>query len=223
MIRLENIHKRYGSLEVLRGISLEVPEGKVSCIVGPSGAGKTTLLQIAGSLLLPDEGKVLFNDRDITSLKDKELSKFRNSSIGFVFQSHRLLPEFDITENVMIPALLGGRSRKSSRAEAEGILRELGLGERLHHKPAQLSGGECQRAAVARALVNSPEIIFADEPTGSLDSANRREIQQLFSNLRDSRGATFLIVTHDENLARGCDHVIEMKDGKIINCSRRNP
>lgn len=216
MLKASHISKRYGNLEVLRDISLEIPSGKVTAIVGPSGAGKSTLLQILGTLSRPEHGgQVLYEGRDVSSMGDTALSKFRNANIGFVFQAHRLLPEFSIEENVAMPALIAGRPRKEAFADARRLLQDLGLGHRLDHRPAQLSGGECQRVAVARALVNKPAVIFADEPTGSLDSRNREELQKLFFELRDTLGATFVIVTHDENLAAGADRIIHMADGRI--------
>lgn len=215
MISASDIHKKFGELEVLRGIDLEIEQGRITSIVGPSGAGKTTLLQILGTLSKPDSGRVFYNQTDVFGLKDRALSKFRNLNIGFVFQSHRLLPEFSIQENVAMPALIAGKSKQESFSEADRLLSMLGLKGRLNHRPAELSGGECQRGAVARALINNPEVILADEPSGSLDSANRRELHDLFFNLRDSLGATFVIVTHDENLAADSDIVISMADGLI--------
>lgn len=215
MIRAEGIRKKFGDLEVVRGIDIEITSGKVTSIVGPSGAGKTTLLQILGTLSRPDTGRVLYGSNDVYALKDKALSTFRNKNIGFVFQSHRLLPEFSIEENVAIPALLSGEKKKEAFERARHLLEMLGLGNRLHHKPAELSGGECQRGAVARALINNPEVIFADEPSGSLDTANRIELHNLFFSLRDQLGATFVIVTHDENLASDSDIVVSMRDGRI--------
>lgn len=217
MLTALHISKRYGSLEVLRDISLEIPSGKVTAIVGPSGAGKSTLLQILGTLSAPERGgSVLYDGREVSALGDAALSRFRNANIGFVFQAHRLLPEFTIEENVAMPALIAGRTHKDAASAARDILGKLGLSHRLHHRPAELSGGECQRAAVGRALVNSPEVVFADEPTGSLDSRNREELQKLFFKLRDTMRATFVIVTHDENLAAGADRTIHMADGRII-------
>lgn len=216
MLKASHISKRYDSLEVLRDISLEIPPGKVTAIVGPSGAGKSTLLQILGTLSRPERGgRVLYDGKDVSTMGDAAISKFRNENIGFVFQAHRLLPEFSIEENVAMPALIAGRPRKEAFGEARRLLADLGLADRLSHRPAQLSGGECQRAAVARALINKPAVVFADEPTGSLDSHNREELQKLFFELRDTLGATFVIVTHDENLAAGTDRIIRMADGRI--------
>lgn len=215
MIELRNINKSFGQVDVLRNVSLEISDKEIMAIVGPSGAGKTTLLQIAGTLDRPDSGKVLYDGKEITGLSDRRLSTFRNANIGFVFQLHRLLPEFTALENVSLPALIAGKSRKESSRRATELLDMLGLSHRLTHKPQELSGGECQRVALARALMNNPAVIFADEPTGSLDSANREEIQALFARLRDSLGQTFVIVTHDSSLAGIADRVVTMSDGRI--------
>lgn len=215
MIEARNISKRYGALEVLKGIDLRVDAHRVTSIVGPSGAGKTTLLQIIGTLAKADAGRVLYDGTDVATLGDGALSRFRNAHIGFVFQSHRLLPEFSLVENVALPALIAGRGRAEAMAEARRLLDDLGLGGRCDHRPGQLSGGECQRGAVARALINKPEIVLADEPSGSLDLRNRSELHRLFFDLRDRLGATFLIVTHDEHLAADSDVVIAMADGRI--------
>ena len=215
MIQLNNIHKSFGSLEVLKGIDLEIAKGEVVSIVGPSGAGKTTLLQIMGTLDRADSGQVIINDTDISRLGQKSLARFRNRQIGFVFQFHQLLPEFTALENVMIPGLIGGRSRKDTRQRALQLLDFMGLNERADHKPSELSGGEKQRVAVARALINEPAVILADEPSGSLDSANKAELHRLFFDLRDRLGQTFVIVTHDEELARTTDRTIHLRDGKI--------
>ena len=215
MIHLNNIHKRFGSLEVLKGIDLEIAKGEVVSIVGPSGAGKTTLLQIMGTLDRADSGQVIINDTDIARLGQKSLARFRNRQIGFVFQFHQLLPEFTALENVMIPGLIGGNSRKQTRQRALQLLDFMGLSERADHKPSELSGGEKQRVAVARALINEPAVILADEPSGSLDSANKAELHRLFFDLRDRLGQTFVIVTHDEELARTTDRTIHLRDGKI--------
>lgn len=216
MIEIKNVTKSFGSLTVLHDISLTIPEGEIMAIVGPSGAGKTTLLQIAGTLDRPDSGSVLFDNTDLFRLKDRKLSEFRNLNIGFIFQFHQLLPEFSALENVAMPALIAGRKRKEAFAEAQRLLSDLGLSQRLDHKPSQLSGGEKQRTAIARALVNKPRVVFADEPTGSLDSRNRDEIQTIISGLRESLGQTFVIVTHDPQMAEIADRTVHMEDGKII-------
>lgn len=216
MIEICNVTKSYGALTVLHDVSLTVPEGKIMAIVGPSGAGKTTLLQIAGTLDRPDSGSVRFDGTDILALKDRKLSEFRNRHIGFIFQFHQLLPEFSALENVALPALIAGRGRREAFAEAERLLRDLGLAERLAHRPAELSGGEKQRTAIARALINKPRIVFADEPTGSLDSHNRVEIQEIISGLRDSLGQTFVIVTHDQDMTSIADITVKMADGRIV-------
>ena len=219
MIVAENIVKRFDRLEVLRGINLRVESGAVTSIVGPSGAGKTTLLQILGTLSKADSGVVYYDGdsrTDVLNLKDKELSRFRNLNIGFVFQRHRLLPEFTLEENVAMPAMIAGKSHPVAIAEAARLLDYLGLTSRAKHRPGELSGGECQRGAVARALINKPRIVLADEPSGSLDSHNRRELHRLFFDLRRDMGATFLIVTHDENLAADSDMIISMADGRIV-------
>ncbi len=221
MIELKNINKSYGSLEVLKNINLTIEKGEITAIVGPSGAGKTTLLQIAGSLDLPTSGDVLYDNMALTSLSDTKLAEFRNKNIGFVFQFHELLPEFTARENVALPALIMGIKRKDAYNEADRLLSSLGLQERLNHLPSELSGGEKQRTAIARALINNPRIIFADEPTGSLDSHNREEIQNIIINLCKNDGYTFLIVTHDPSLASIADRVITMEDGKITSSLRR--
>lgn len=224
MIVTHDIHKSFGSLEVLRGIDISVEHGAVTSIVGPSGAGKTTLLQIIGTLSRPDKGSVFYDKVNVFDLSDKALSHFRNENIGFVFQMHRLLPEFTLEENVAMPALIAGTDHKKAMEEARRLLKFLGLESRATHRPSQLSGGECQRGAVARALVNKPQVILADEPSGSLDSTNRRELHKLFFNLRDELGATFLIVTHDESLAADSDFIVSMADGRIVStvCNRHN-
>ncbi len=218
MIRAVDIHKSFDSLEVLKGIDLTIGNGEVVAITGPSGAGKTTLLQMLGTLDSPDKGHVYYDDTDIYTLRDKELAAFRGNNIGFVFQFHQLLPEFNVLENVAMPALIAGRRRAEAFAEARRLIGYMGLSERLEHRPAQLSGGERQRAAVARALVNNPGVVLADEPSGSLDSVNRRELHQLFFNLRRDMGTTFVIVTHDNTLASEADRIITLRDGIIAGC-----
>ena len=215
MIQVRDISKSYGNLQVLSDINLDIMKSEIVSIVGPSGAGKTTLLQIIGTLERPDSGRVLYDDEDVMSLKDARLAKFRNRNIGFVFQFHQLLPEFTVVENVAMPALIGGSSRAYAFSKAKELIEYLGLTARADHKPAQLSGGERQRAAVARALVNSPRVVLADEPSGSLDSHNRRELHKLFFDLRRDMGQTFVIVTHDESLAADTDRIIHMRDGHI--------
>ena len=215
MIHLQNITKSFGTLQVLKGIDLHINKGEVVSIVGPSGAGKTTLLQIMGTLDTPDTGSVCIDSVDITRLKDKELARFRNQQLGFVFQFHQLLPEFTALENVCIPALIAGKSKKQAAERAKELLDFLNLSDRAQHKPAELSGGEKQRVAVARALINNPSIILADEPSGSLDSKHKAELHQLFFDLRDQFGQTFVIVTHDETLSQLTDRTIHIKDGMI--------
>ena len=215
MIQLHDIRKSFGTLEVLKGIDLTINRGEVVSIVGPSGAGKTTLLQILGTLDRPDSGQVLFDGIDISAYKEKQLSAFRNQHIGFVFQFHQLLPEFTAVENVMMPALIGGASMNDARSRAMEMLEYLHLTDRALHKPAELSGGEKQRVAVARALVNRPQVILADEPSGSLDTQNKEELHRLFFDLRDQLGQTFIIVTHDETLATTTDRTIRLRDGRI--------
>lgn len=216
IIEVRDIVRRYDSLEVLKGVSLDVHSAEVAAIVGPSGAGKTTLLQIIGTLDRPDSGTVRYGDTDVFSLKGDRLAEFRNRNIGFIFQFHQLLPEFSMLENVAMPALIAGKSRSEAFAQARKLISYLGLEKREEHRPAELSGGERQRAAVARALINNPGIILADEPTGSLDTANRKELHKLFFDLRKDFGQTFLIVTHDETLASDADRVIQMRDGIIL-------
>lgn len=216
MIQVTGVSKSYERLQVLHDINLSIGDGEFVSIVGPSGAGKTTLLQIIGSLERPDSGIVAYDSEDIVAMKEERRARFRNRNIGFVFQFHQLLPEFTINENVAMPAMIGGRSRRESMARAAEILTRMGLADRLDHRPSQLSGGERQRAAVARALINDPRVILADEPSGSLDSQNRRELYDLFFKLRQDTGMTFVIVTHDESLAADSDRIIHMKDGQII-------
>lgn len=223
MIKIRNINKNFGNIHVLRDVSLDVPEGEITAIVGPSGAGKTTLLQIAGSLDHADTGFVEYDGVVISSLRERKLAKFRNRNIGFVFQFHELLPEFTAAENVALPAMIAGMSRRKALRKAEELLGQLGLGHRLHHKPGELSGGERQRAAIARALINDPKVIMADEPTGSLDSRNREEIQNLISSLCAERGHTFLMVTHDASLASIAHRVVTMRDGRIEAITGREP
>jgi lipoprotein-releasing system ATP-binding protein len=215
MIELDNITRSFGTLQVLKGISLKVERGEVVSITGPSGAGKTTLLQIMGSLDRPDGGSVLYDGQDITGMNEKEISAFRNRHIGFVFQFHQLLPEFTALENITIPMLIGGSSMGQATARAKELLAMMGLADRAEHKPSELSGGEKQRIAVARALANRPDVILADEPSGSLDSKNKEELHNLFFSLRDKLGQTFVIVTHDESLASKTDRTIHLLDGTI--------
>ena len=215
MIEIKNIHKSFGHLEVLKGIDATVDRGEIVSVVGASGAGKTTLLQIVGTLEKPDAGQILIDGCPVFDLREKELSAFRNRHIGFVFQFHQLLPEFTALENVMLPALIARTNRAEARRQAAGLLDFLGLSDRLSHKPAQLSGGDKQRVAVARALVNRPVVGLADEPSGSLDSQNKTELHKLFFDLRKEFGHTFVIVTHDEALARLSDRMIELCDGRI--------
>uniref|UniRef100_UPI003FEFFD19 ABC transporter ATP-binding protein n=1 Tax=Alistipes shahii TaxID=328814 RepID=UPI003FEFFD19 len=218
MIRVTDIHKSFGTLEVLKGVSLDVAQGEVVSIVGASGAGKTTLLQIIGTLSRPDGGRVEIDGRDVSALGDRALSQFRNERIGFVFQFHHLLAEFTAFENVCIPGLIGRRPRADVERRASELLDMMGLAARRDHKPGQLSGGEQQRVAIARALVNSPSVLLADEPSGNLDSHNRDEIHRLFFDLRERLGQTVVIVTHDENLAAMADRKITMSDGLILGC-----
>lgn len=216
MIQIEGITKSFGQLQVLKGIDLNINKGEVVSIVGPSGAGKTTLLQIIGTLDRADAGRVIINGTDVSRMKEKELSAFRNREIGFVFQFHQLLPEFTALENVTIPALIKGVSAAEARKQALEMLKFLGLSDRASHKPAELSGGEKQRVAVARALINNPAVVLADEPSGSLDTKNKEELHNLFFELRDKLGQTFVIVTHDEGLAGQTDRTIHMLDGRIV-------
>ncbi len=215
MIKAENITKSFGSLQVLKGIDLEVRKGEIVSIVGPSGAGKTTLLLIMGTLEKADGGRITIDGQELNRLSEKKLSDFRNKNIGFVFQFHQLLPEFTALENVMIPALIGDVKHARAEAKARELLQMMGLSERATHKPNELSGGEKQRVAVARALINDPSVVFADEPSGSLDTNNKEELHRLFFELRDKLNQTFVIVTHDEHLASLTDRTIHMKDGRV--------
>ena len=215
MIRIENLTKQFGGLQVLKGVSLEVNRGEVISIVGPSGAGKTTLLQLIGTLDKPSGGKIFFDGEELSGMNSKRLAAFRNKHIGFVFQFHQLLPEFTALENIIIPALIAGHNPKEAEAEALKLLKIMNLEERANHRPAEMSGGENQRIAVARALINHPDVILADEPSGSLDSKNKEELHKLFFELRDKFGQTFIIVTHDETLASLTDRTIRMVDGII--------
>lgn len=221
MLTAKNIQKHYGRLEVLKGVDIELSKGEIVSIVGPSGSGKSTLLHILGTLDRADRGEVSVNGQNMNSLSDRQMAGFRNRNIGFVFQSHHLLPEFTALENVCIPGWIAGKSRKEVSSRAKELLQTMGLSERFENKPSELSGGEQQRVAVARALINKPLIVFADEPTGNLDSANARELHQLFFELRKQIGQTFLIVTHNEELARMSDRVLHMKDGRLISPSVR--
>lgn len=216
IIKAENIEKSFGSLKVLKGVGFEAEKGEVVSIMGASGAGKSTLLQILGTLSTPDSGSLIIDGYDVLRMSGKDLSAFRNLKLGFVFQFHHLLPEFTSLENVMIPALIAGKSDKQARSEAKELLEIMGLGERTTHKPSELSGGEQQRVAIARALVNKPAILFADEPSGNLDTRTKDEIHQLFFTLREKFGQTIVIVTHDPELARMCDRCLYMRDGQFV-------
>ena len=216
MIRIDNIHKSFGQLEVLKGVSLRVKKGEIVSIVGPSGAGKTTLLQIMGTLDTPDKGTISIQGEEKSTMNERKLSAFSNKQIGFVFQFHQLLPEFTALENVMIPAFIAGRKQKETEEKALNLLELLGLKDRASHKPSELSGGEKQRVAVARALINDPDVILADEPSGSLDSKSKEELHKIIFNLREKLGQTFVIVTHDEELAKLTDRTINIIDGQIV-------
>ena len=215
MIRVKDIHKSFGSLEVLKGVDLEIQKGEIVSIIGKSGAGKTTLLQIIGTLDRPDSGSVVIDGVDVFALKEKELADFRNRHIGFIFQFHQLLPEFNALENVMMPAMIARMSEKEAEQRAVQLLTELGMAERLTHKPNELSGGEKQRVAAARAMMMSPDVILADEPSGSLDESNKKELHKLLLQMREQYGHTIIIVTHDKELAEISDRVIEMRDGVV--------
>lgn len=216
ILSIRNIHKSFGALEVLKGIDTDIARGEIVSIVGASGAGKTTLLQVMGTLLRPDEGSITLADTDVTRLGDAALSRFRNQHIGFIFQFHQLLPEFTALENVMLPALIAGQSKRAAANRAAELLDFMGLTARAEHKPTELSGGEQQRVAAARALTNRPDIVFADEPTGSLDTHNRSELQALFFRLRHELNQTFVIVTHDEKFAAQTDRCIRLADGRVV-------
>lgn len=216
MLVAEGIYKNYGELKILQGVDISVKEGEIVSIVGSSGAGKTTLLQILGTLDKPDQGKISINGTDLLSLSGNKMAAFRNSEIGFIFQFHQLLPEFNAYENVMLPALILGLSKKEASEQAKNLLSKMGLESRFNHRPSELSGGEQQRIAVCRSLINKPKVIFADEPSGNLDTKNARELHELFFNLRDEFKQTFVIVTHNEELAKMADRSLSMRDGKFI-------
>ena len=217
MIIAENLSKSFGNLQALKGVIFSISKGEVVSVVGASGAGKSTLLQILGTLSTPDTGSLIIDGQEVLHMNASKLSAFRNRRIGFVFQSHRLLPEFTALENVMIPSLIAGLSNKESASRAKALLSEVGLSDRMDHKPSELSGGEAQRVAIARALVNNPAVLFADEPSGNLDSATKQDIHRIFFEMREKHGQTIVIVTHDETLADMCDRKLVMSDGLIIN------
>lgn len=217
LIEATHIRKSFGSLQVLKGISVTIDKGEIVTIVGASGAGKTTFLQIAGTLMKPSEGSIFINGTDVSSLRDREMARFRNKHIGFVFQFHHLLPEFTALENVCIPAFIAGRNKSETSRQAKEIMDFLAISHRLHHKPSELSGGEQQRVAVARALINNPDVVLADEPSGNLDSHNKKELHELFFTLRNQYAQTFVIVTHDTELAAMSDRTITLHDGMIVN------
>lgn len=217
MIKAENLSKSFGNLQALKGVTLNISKGEVVSVVGASGAGKSTLLQILGTLSTPDTGSLIIDGQEVLRMNASRLSAFRNRRIGFVFQSHRLLPEFTALENVMIPSLIAGLSNREAASRAKALLSEVGLLERMDHKPSELSGGEAQRVAIARALVNKPAVLFADEPSGNLDSATKQDIHRIFFEMREKHGQTIVIVTHDETLADMCDRKLVMSDGLIIN------
>lgn len=217
MIKAENLSKSFGNLQALKGVTLNISKGEVVSVVGASGAGKSTLLQILGTLSTPDTGSLIIDGQEVLRMNASRLSAFRNRRIGFVFQSHRLLPEFTALENVMIPSLIAGLSNREAASRAKALLSEVGLLERMGHKPSELSGGEAQRVAIARALVNKPAVLFADEPSGNLDSATKQDIHRIFFEMREKHGQTIVIVTHDETLADMCDRKLVMSDGLIIN------
>lgn len=222
MIQARGIVKRFGALEILRSVDLDIPANQISAIVGPSGAGKTTLLQILGTLEAPDAGTLTINGQRVDRLQGRALADFRNRHIGFVFQFHRLLPEFTALENVLMPAWIAGADDRKTRDRAERLLRDLGLGDRLQHRPQALSGGEQQRVAAARALMNDPAVVLADEPTGNLDTSNAESLFDLFTELRDREGQTFVIVTHNLHLADRADHTLTMRDGRIETTAEKN-
>jgi len=216
LISAKNIHKSFSDLEVLKGVDIDIKKGEIVSIIGSSGAGKTTLLQVLGSLTKADQGEVYYDQTNISNLNSKQLSQFRNKNIGFIFQFHHLLPEFDALENVCLPALIAGETQNNAKKRAKELLENMGLASRLQHKPSELSGGEQQRVATARALMNNPDVVFADEPSGNLDSANAQELHQLFFDLRKTYNQTFVIVTHNAELSKMCDRSLRMSDGILL-------